>query len=96
MSLFVLVIRSCYFFQAKQAVLPGTRDVRLDPNNLTFKYDVTIDILEGDSKGMLTTVARDKSCFKIRENVTKRVVLCLEQVTNKTLNIERFVVHYFF
>jgi len=65
------------------------REGRLDPNNLTFKFDVTIDIQEQDSKGTLAQVARDKNCFKLRENLPKRVILTLEQHTNKTLHIER-------
>eukprot|EP00794_Sanderia_malayensis_P016013 gene16013-17630_t len=73
----------------KQKVLPGNKDAKLDANNLTFKYDITLDILEADGKGMLASVARDKSCFKLRENVPKRIVLCLEQLNNKLLNIER-------
>eukprot|EP00795_Rhopilema_esculentum_P010495 gene10495-19207_t len=73
----------------KQAADTGLKQTRLDPNNLSFKYDVTIDILEEDSKGTMAQVARDKNCFKLRQDVNKRVVICLEQLTNKTLAIER-------
>ena len=78
--------------QEKQAADTGLKQIRLDPNNLSFKYDVTIDILEEDSKGIMAQVARDKNCFKLRQDVNKRVVICLEQLTNKTLAIERCVI----
>ena len=77
------------FPQNRQTHLPGVRRSGLDPNNLTFKFDVTLDILEEDRQGTFSQAARDKVCFKLRENVQKKVVLLLEQVTNKTLDIER-------
>ena len=89
MTLLCLCLNLPKLFQQKQAANIGSVQQRLDPNNLIFKFDVTIDILEEVSNGTLSQVARDKSCFKLRENVPKRVVLCLEQVTNKTLAIER-------
>ena len=75
--------------QETQSLNGVLREGRLDPNNLTFKFDVTIDIQEQDSRGTLAQVARDKNCFKLRENLPKRVILTLEQHTNKTLCIER-------
>jgi len=57
-------------------------------NNLVFKFDVALDILEEDGKGF-TAVPRDKVCFKLRQNLRKKVVVTVQQLTNKQLIVER-------
>lgn len=62
-------------------------------SNLLFKFDVTLDILEEDNKGF-SSAARDKNCFKLRQDLRKQVSITVQQLTNKHLIVERFV--YFF
>ncbi|KAK3713438.1 hypothetical protein QZH41_012477 [Actinostola sp. cb2023] len=57
-------------------------------NNLIFKFDVALDIQEEDSKGF-SAVPRDKVCFKLRQNLKKKVVVTVQQLTNKHLIVER-------
>ena len=60
-------------------------------SNRVFKFDVTLDILEEDSKGFCS-VARDKNCFKLRQNLFKKVSITVQQLTNQHLIVERFVI----
>ena len=60
-------------------------------SNLLFKFDVTLDILEEDNKGF-SSAARDKNCFKLRQDLRKQVSITVQQLTNKHLIVERFVV----
>ena len=60
-------------------------------SNLLFKFDVTLDILEEDNKGF-SSAARDKNCFKLRQDLRKQVTITVQQLTNKHLIVERFVV----
>ena len=64
-------------------------------SNLVFKFDVTMDILEEDNKGF-SSVARDKNCFKLRQDLKKKVSITVQQLTNKHLIVERFVVMVLF
>ena len=58
-------------------------------SNLVFKFDVTLDILEEDNKGF-SSAARDKNCFKLRQDLRKKVLIMVQQLTNKHLIVERF------
>ena len=60
-------------------------------SNLVFKFDVTLDILEEDNKGF-SSAARDKNCFKLRQDLRKKVLITVQQLTNKHLIVERFVI----
>lgn len=60
-------------------------------SNRMFKFDVTLDVLEEDSKGFCS-VARDKNCFKLRQNLFKKVNITVQQLTNQHLIVERFVI----
>ncbi|KAM7447152.1 Rab GTPase-activating protein 1 [Porites harrisoni] len=57
-------------------------------SNLLFKFDVTLDILEEDNKGF-SSAARDKNCFKLRQDLRKQVSITVQQLTNKHLIVER-------
>lgn len=57
-------------------------------SNLLFKFDVTLDILEEDSKGF-SSAARDKNCFKLRQDLHKKISITVQQLTNKHLIVER-------
>lgn len=61
----------------------------LDPNNLTFKFNVTVEIWEEDGKGSFQTVARDKNHFKLRQQLHRKIVLYVEQISNMKLKVER-------
>ena len=63
-------------------------------SNLVFKFDVTLDILEEDNKGF-SSAARDKNCFKLRQDLRKKVLITVQQLTNKHLIVERFAVIVF-
>ncbi|XP_048587663.1 rab GTPase-activating protein 1 isoform X2 [Nematostella vectensis] len=57
-------------------------------NNLLFKFDVTLDILEDDGKGFVS-VSRDKACFKLRQNLQKKVLVTVQQLSNRHIIVER-------
>lgn len=61
--------------------------MKLESNE--FDFDVTVDILEEDSKGGFSSVARDKDCFKVRQNVMKRVGLTMTQTSNRQLAVQK-------
>ena len=75
--------------QGQRAKSPTTKLQPLTTlNNLTFKFDVALDILEEDSKGF-SSVPRDRVCFKLRQNLQKKVVVTVQQLTNRQLIFER-------
>lgn len=57
-------------------------------SNLVFKFDLTLDILEEDNKGF-SSAARDKNCFKLRQDLRKKVFITVQQLTNRHLIVER-------
>lgn len=57
-------------------------------SNLIFKFDVTLDILEEDNKGFCSA-ARDKDCFKLRQDLNKKVSIIVHQLKNQHLIVER-------
>ncbi|XP_037104526.1 rab GTPase-activating protein 1-like isoform X1 [Syngnathus acus] len=61
----------------------------LDSN--LFIFTVTLEIKEDDGKGNFSPVPkdRDKLYFKLRQNVPKKVVITVQQISNKELVIER-------
>ena len=63
-------------------------DAHPSVTGLVYKFDVFLDILEEDSKGF-SSAARDKNCFKLRQNLKKKVVVTVTQLTNSHLIIER-------
>lgn len=85
-------------FQRKQ--LESTRrgskiDGKLD-GNLEFKFNIVLDIWEEDGKGSYQTVARDKTHFKLRKDLQRKLVFIIEQPSNYKLKIERFVYTRFY
>jgi len=63
-----------------------------DGTQLLQEFDVTLDILEDDSKGNFTPVSMDKDCFKLRQNTFKKVVIALAQPnTERPLLVERYI-----
>ena len=61
-----------------------------DNNQLLQEFDVTLDISEDDGKGSYTPVSMDKDCFKLRQNMLKKVAVAISQPnTERPLLIER-------
>ena len=59
-------------------------------NQLLQEFDITVDISEDDGKGSYSPVSMDKDCFKLRQNVLKKVAVAISQPsTERPLLIER-------
>uniref|UniRef100_A0A8C6WHP1 RAB GTPase activating protein 1 like n=1 Tax=Neogobius melanostomus TaxID=47308 RepID=A0A8C6WHP1_9GOBI len=56
-----------------------------------YTFTVSLEIKEDDGKGNYSSVPkdRDKYFFKLRQNVQKKVLVTVQQVSNKELGIER-------
>lgn len=56
-----------------------------------YTFTVGLEIKEDDGKGNYSSVPkdRDKYYFKLRQNVQKKVVVSVQQISNKELGIER-------
>uniref|UniRef100_A0A8D0G9I9 Rab GTPase-activating protein 1 n=1 Tax=Sphenodon punctatus TaxID=8508 RepID=A0A8D0G9I9_SPHPU len=67
------------------AVAPQT------PDSDVFTFSVSLEIKEDDGKGYFSAVPKDKDrqCFKLRQGVDKKIVIYVQQTTNKELAIER-------
>lgn len=93
----IVSLKICFiiYFPAKRK--QQSQQSSLDPpttvtgvSNLVFKFDLTLDILEEDNKGF-SSAARDKNCFKLRQDLRKKVFITVQQLTNRHLIVERFV-----
>uniref|UniRef100_H2YCK6 Rab-GAP TBC domain-containing protein n=1 Tax=Ciona savignyi TaxID=51511 RepID=H2YCK6_CIOSA len=62
-----------------------------DMDENTFCFTVSLEIKEDDSKGGYATVPWDKtsSCFKLRHNLEKQVIVKVVQTSNVDLTLER-------
>jgi len=58
---------------------------------LSFKFNVVLDVWEEDGKGSYQTVARDKTHFKLRKGMQKKLVFLIEQISNRKLKIDRYI-----
>lgn len=63
----------------------------LTPDSDIFTFTVSLEIKEDDGKGYYSAVPKekDKQCFKLRQGVDKKIVICVQQASNKELIIER-------
>ncbi|MEE6496035.1 hypothetical protein FKM82_002209, partial [Ascaphus truei] len=61
------------------------------PDNDVFTFTVSLEIKEDDSKGNFSPVPkdRDKLFFKLKQGVEKKVVITIQQLSNKELMVER-------
>ncbi|KAL7978479.1 hypothetical protein Chor_004296 [Crotalus horridus] len=61
------------------------------PDSDIFTFSVSLEIKEDDGKGCFSAVPKDKDrqCFKLRQGIDKKIVLYVQQTTNKELAIER-------
>ncbi|XP_060797332.1 rab GTPase-activating protein 1-like isoform X2 [Neoarius graeffei] len=61
------------------------------PDSDIFAFTVSLEVREDDGKGNFSPVPkdRDKYYFKLRQGVQKKVVVTVQQISNKELGIER-------
>ncbi|XP_037654236.1 rab GTPase-activating protein 1 isoform X1 [Choloepus didactylus] len=61
------------------------------PDSDIFTFSVSLEIREDDGKGYFSAVPKDKDrqCFKLRQGIDKKIVIYVQQTTNKELAIER-------
>uniref|UniRef100_A0A8C0HNX7 Rab GTPase-activating protein 1 n=1 Tax=Buteo japonicus TaxID=224669 RepID=A0A8C0HNX7_9AVES len=61
------------------------------PDSDIFTFSVSLEIKEDDGKGYFSAVPKDKDrqCFKLRQGIDKKIVIYVQQTTNKELAIER-------
>ncbi|KAK3561932.1 hypothetical protein QTP86_019055 [Hemibagrus guttatus] len=61
------------------------------PDSDIFTFTVSLEVREDDGKGNFSPVPkdRDKFYFKLRQGVQKKVVVTVQQISNKELGIER-------
>ncbi|NXU82493.1 RBGP1 protein, partial [Xiphorhynchus elegans] len=75
---------------AKQTPLSATATPPT-PDSDIFTFSVSLEIKEDDGKGYFSAVPKDKDrqCFKLRQGIDKKIVIYVQQTTNKELAIER-------
>lgn len=75
---------------AKQTPLSSTAAPQT-PDSDIFTFSVSLEIKEDDGKGYFSAVPKDKDrqCFKLRQGIDKKIVICVQQTANKELAIER-------
>ncbi|XP_060053889.1 rab GTPase-activating protein 1-like isoform X3 [Erinaceus europaeus] len=69
---------------AKDSVIPT-------PDSDVFTFSVSLEVKEDDGKGNFSPVPkdRDKFYFKLKQGIEKKVVITVQQLSNKELAIER-------
>ncbi|XP_064648840.1 rab GTPase-activating protein 1-like isoform X3 [Lineus longissimus] len=75
--------------KSPSAMISETADTAVVPESLLFRFSVTYDFREDDGKGNFSTVPKDKSVFKLRSNVEKKIIIAVQQISNRELKIER-------
>ncbi|XP_061553697.1 rab GTPase-activating protein 1 isoform X2 [Phycodurus eques] len=76
---------------AKKAALACQPSAPLTPDSDLFIFTVSLEIKEDDGKGTFSAVAKDKDkqSFKLRAGMDKKIVIYVQQTSNKELAIER-------
>ncbi|KAM3873834.1 rab GTPase-activating protein 1 isoform 2-T2 [Diretmus argenteus] len=76
---------------AKKAMLLSQQTAPLTPDSNLFTFTVCLEIKEDDGKGTFSAVAKDKDkqSFKLRAGMDKKIVIYVQQTSNKELAIER-------
>ena len=73
-SHYLAYIHLSKFFQAVDKSLPP-----LTGDHISRDFLVALDIHEEDGKGSYSPVPMDKDCFKLRQNMRKRVSISVSQ-----------------
>ncbi|KAG7487851.1 hypothetical protein MATL_G00027680 [Megalops atlanticus] len=80
-------------FRRSSKPAPDVRDptTPLSPDGDVYTFTVSLEVREDDGKGNYSPVPkdRDKLYFKLRQGVLKKVVVTVQQMSNKELGIER-------
>ncbi|MBN3326357.1 RBG1L protein, partial [Atractosteus spatula] len=79
-------------FRRSSKPAPDVKDSSLPtPESDIFTFTVSLEVKEDDGKGNFSPVPkdRDKFYFKLRQGIEKKVVVTIQQITNKELGIER-------
>ncbi|XP_066503084.1 rab GTPase-activating protein 1-like isoform X2 [Hoplias malabaricus] len=88
----ILYSFSTAFKRSSKAATDG-RELSLpqSPDSDIFTFTVSLEVREDDGKGSFNPVPkdRDKYYFKLRQGVQKKVVVTVQQISNKELGIER-------
>ncbi|XP_051907412.1 rab GTPase-activating protein 1 isoform X2 [Hippocampus zosterae] len=76
---------------AKKAAVASQQPAPLTPDSDLFTFTVSLEIKEDDGKGTFSAVAKDKDkqSFKLRAGMDKKIVIYVQQTSNKELAIER-------
>ncbi|RVE65707.1 hypothetical protein OJAV_G00119000 [Oryzias javanicus] len=76
---------------AKRSLLSSQQAPPLTPDSDLFTFTVSLEIKEDDGKGTFSAVAKDKDkqSFKLRAGMDKKIVIYVQQTSNKELAIER-------
>ncbi|XP_015236512.1 PREDICTED: rab GTPase-activating protein 1 isoform X2 [Cyprinodon variegatus] len=76
---------------AKKVLLSSQQNAPLTPDSDLFTFTVSLEIREDDGKGTFSAVAKDKDkqSFKLRAGLDKKIVIYVQQTSNKELAIER-------
>ena len=56
-----------------------------------FRFSVSMELKEEDGKGGFATCPKDKNVFKLRQNLEKKLVISVKQLSRQELKIERLV-----
>ncbi|MFT7808822.1 rab GTPase-activating protein 1-like isoform X1 [Arapaima gigas] len=80
-------------FRRSSKPAPDVRDSALPPSpeSDVYTFIVSLEVREDDGKGNYSPVPKDreKFYFKLRQGVQKKVVVTVQQMSNKELGIER-------
>ncbi|XP_066548437.1 rab GTPase-activating protein 1-like [Amia ocellicauda] len=79
-------------FRRSSKPAPDVKDGSLPtPESDVFTFTASLEVKEDDGKGNFSPVPkdRDKFYFKLRQGVEKKVMVTIQQITNKELGIER-------
>uniref|UniRef100_K7GA62 Rab GTPase-activating protein 1-like n=1 Tax=Pelodiscus sinensis TaxID=13735 RepID=K7GA62_PELSI len=76
---------------SKQAADHVKDSVPPSPDSDVFTFSVSLEVKEDDGKGNFSPVPkdRDKFYFKLKQGIEKKVVITVQQLSNKELAIER-------
>ncbi|XP_045439152.1 rab GTPase-activating protein 1-like isoform X1 [Pipistrellus kuhlii] len=82
----------CTAFKRSSRQVSDVKDsVIPTPDNDVFTFSVSLEVKEDDGKGNFSPVPkdRDKFYFKLKQGIEKKVVITVQQLSNKELAIER-------
>ncbi|XP_051541350.1 rab GTPase-activating protein 1-like isoform X2 [Myxocyprinus asiaticus] len=69
----------------------AAKTLPLTPDSDVFTFTVSLEIKEDDGKGTFSAVSKDKDrqSFKLRPGMDKKIVIYIQQTSNKELAVER-------